>query len=131
LFNVASKLFGKFFIITTIQKSIWYRLGLALAEGHPENRSNTFDFGSTRASLGYCILIAWREVSVTLHNGFYVDRRRVIVPSLRYTVKDYELRRLIGDDIVVSFKNNNKYRAYIPVPCGVYRWKRGCNRNRR
>ena len=100
LLRLASKLFGKYIMVVHCEgKDIWYKLGLALTDGTIQIIEGyvraSIEFGTTRAELARCVLLAWSRATVCLHDGFYF-RGKEPVPSLRFMVKaSKSLRRLL------------------------------------
>jgi len=102
--RLARRIFGRYIIYTTDEKSNYYKLGLALTDGYI--RSNV-SFETTRYDLSFCIFKAWQKVTVRLGRGFYVKNNN-LYPSLELTCSRVEkefLWKLQG-------KNISRYELY-------------------
>jgi len=82
LYNIASKLFGKYKVITKTSKSLWYRLGLALTDG--TITEGGIIFGTTTKELTFCVIRAWPEATVSFHG--ISPSKDGLIPSIRICV---------------------------------------------
>ena len=86
-----SEKFGKYVIITSSEKSPWYRLGLSLTDGKIVNNSIVI-INTTKTATGFCVLKAWKVIVVTFHDVTTL-KDGTLAPSLSF---EAEMKGIAG-----------------------------------